>query len=334
MVARSASVCLTPWNEPITRPNCTRSLAKATAWSNIACAAPSVSAASMTRPASSTRVRAATGSLAALEHDRRRVLERDVEQRPGAVEARHQVARTPSRVHGDERGPAVGEIDQHVRRAAAVEHALHPAREPLAVEGHAGRAGLADGAGEAHGDAHLAGGDPAAAIPAAGPRCRSPCSASGAITRLAGERAGRRVIAEALGGHGRIENAEPRAAVPLRHGEPGNALRDEAGPQLGVVAVAGRGDGAAALHRQAVGEEAPQRGLQHLLLLGEGELHGSGPRRWRTAFGSRGRPRPRSPMMFFWMLVEPPPIMRPMSYMLSMCQAVASSVSAASSLAS
>ncbi len=63
--------------------------------------------------------------------------------------------------------------------------------------------------------------------------------------------------------------------MPLGHGETGDALGDEPAPQLGVVAVAGGRDGAAALHRQAIGEQAPERGLQHLLLVGKGEIHGT-----------------------------------------------------------
>ena len=87
------------------------------------------------------------------------------------------------------------------------------------------------------------------------------------------------MITDTFRGYGRIENPKPCPAVPLRHHEPGNALRDEAGPKLSIQAIARRGDDPAALHWQTIGEKASQRGLQHLLLLGEGEFHGSDPRR-------------------------------------------------------
>ena len=48
---------------------------------------------------------------------------------------------------------------------------------------------------------------------------------------------------------------------------------------------------------------------EQALLLAEGEFHQA-----LATFGSRGRSRPRSEMMFFWMLFEPPPIISPTSY--------------------
>src|SRR5262249_55293432 len=142
------------------------------------------------------------------------------------------------------------------------------------------------------------------------------------------------MVAERFACHGCIKYAEPGAPMALGHGEAGDALRNKVRPELLVMAGAGAGDGAAAPHRQAIGQEAPERSLEHLLLLRERAIVAAWLPGAAGALGSRGSPSPRSPMMFFWMLVEPPPIMRPMSYILSMCHAVASSVSAASSLAS
>jgi hypothetical protein len=39
------------------------------------------------------------------------------------------------------------------------------------------------------------------------------------------------------------------------------------------------------------------------------------PRPGATALGSRGSPRPRSAMMFFWICEVPPPMISPTSYM-------------------
>src|SRR5439155_21443431 len=99
------------------------------------------------------------------------------------------------------------------------------------------------------------------------------------------------MIAEALRRHGRIEDAEAGAAMALGDGETGDALGDEPRPKVGVVAVAGRSDGAAALHRQSIGEKASKRGLELLLFLREVEFHGSTPRRRRGRLRLAGKPQ-------------------------------------------
>ena len=50
--------------------------------------------------------------------------------------------------------------------------------------------------------------------------------------------------------------------------------------------------------------------LHHPLVVGQGEIHQT-----TTSFGSRGRPSPRSEMMFFWIWAVPPPMISPKSNM-------------------
>ncbi len=50
--------------------------------------------------------------------------------------------------------------------------------------------------------------------------------------------------------------------------------------------------------------------LHHALVCRQGKIHQAA-----MTFGSRGRPRPRSAMMFFWICAVPPPIIRPRSNM-------------------
>ena len=104
-------------------------------------------------------------------------------------------------------------------------------------------------------------------------------------------------------------NAEARAAEALRHQQSGQTEFDEAVPQCRVEAGAGFGMSAQRLDRHAIRQQAAQRIREQALLLAEGEFHQA-----LATFGSRGRSRPRSEMMFFWMLFDPPPIISPTSY--------------------
>ena len=87
-------------------------------------------------------------------------------------------------------------------------------------------------------------------------------------------------------------------------------------PQLGIEAAAGFRQRAQPFHRQPVRQKLPQRIVELALFQAQTEFHQPLPIAAAVcAFGSRGRSRPRSPMMFFWMLFEPPPIISPTSYM-------------------
>ena len=70
------------------------------------------------------------------------------------------------------------------------------------------------------------------------------------------------------------------------------------------MAVLPRRDLADAGNRDLRIEVAPEVLLQQPLLLREPEVH-------RYPLGSRGMPRPRSEMMFFWIWAVPPPMMSP-----------------------
>ena len=113
-------------------------------------------------------------------------------------------------------------------------------------------------------------------------------------------------------------SSTPRPAPPNRSGtsRPCSAEFAQALPQLFIEAVAG----SASARSRSIGSRSvrkpAQRIVEQALLLAEGEFHQPLPIAPRSAaFGSRGRSRPRSPMMFFWMLFEPPPIISPTSYM-------------------
>jgi hypothetical protein len=114
--------------------------------------------------------------------------------------------------------------------------------------------------------------------------------------------------AQSLRRHRGIQNTKPGAAEALRHQQSGNAKLDQALPQCGVEAGGAFRMAAQCLDRYAIGQQAAQRIRKEALFLAEGEFHQA-----LATFGSRGRSRPRSEMMFFWMLFEPPPIISPTS---------------------
>ena len=109
--------------------------------------------------------------------------------------------------------------------------------------------------------------------------------------------------------HRGIQHAETGAAEAFRHQQAGQAELHQAVPQRCVETGAAIGMAAQRVDRHAIRQQAAQRIREQALLLAEGEFHQA-----LATFGSRGRSRPRSAMMFFWMLFEPPPIISPTSY--------------------
>ena len=67
------------------------------------------------------------------------------------------------------------------------------------------------------------------------------------------------------------------------------------------------------LYARVLLQIAPQAVLHRALLFTQSEIHQRAlPVCGATAnFGSRGMPRPRSAMMFFWICAVPPPMIRP-----------------------
>ena len=125
----------------------------------------------------------------------------------------------------------------------------------------------------------------------------------------ASERSESHRTAQNLGRHCGIENAEPGATEAFRYQQAREAELYQTFPQFGIEAAADLGMAAKCFDRHAIRQQTAQRIREQALLLAEGEFHQA-----LAIFGSRGRSRPRSAMMFFWMLLEPPPIIRPTSY--------------------
>ena len=240
----------------------------------------------------------------------------NVGERTRLVERRLETGCDTCGVDFRQRGAAIGKHDQHVRRSGEIEDAVHAARQLAVVEAHISGAGLARATGEGHGDPHLAGrhlGKPFGLL------CR-------ARHRLHGDRRHHRrsgkscrggVVAECFGSNGRIEQAKTRAAVLGRNHEvpasPARTAPASAPPRShgrpwrwsSVFRGAARApDSHAGFHRAG----AARRSVRipwHQPFVAVGV----------TGFGSRGIPRPRSEMMFFWIWLDPPPMMRPRSYM-------------------
>ena len=124
----------------------------------------------------------------------------------------------------------------------------------------------------------------------------------------AGERSESRRTTQSLGRHCSIQNAEFRAAEALGYQQAGQAELGQTFPQFGIEAATDLCMAAQCCDRDAIGQKTAQRIREQALLLAEGEFHQA-----LAIFGSRGRSRPRSAIMFFWMLLEPPPIIRPTS---------------------
>ena len=129
------------------------------------------------------------------------------------------------------------------------------------------------------------------------------------------ETRGRDGRAEALRDDHGVEARQAQTAGGLGHEERRHAeLREAAPDRPGVTAL---GDAAHGVEGDFAGEEAAHAVREHVLLFGESELHAAPSLR---IFGSRGMPRPRSLMMFFWIWLVPPPMIRPRKYMYWFCQ--------------
>ena len=113
---------------------------------------------------------------------------------------------------------------------------------------------------------------------------------------------------------GGVEQGEAEAAVSLADHQPGDPELGQRRPGFARDRTFAGGEGADAVERRDVGENPGDALLEHALFAGEGEIHqtlalsGAG-------LGSRGMPRPRSEMMFFWIWAVPPPMIRPRSNM-------------------
>ena len=110
----SAQRCFTAWNDPIGRPNCTRSFAYSTAISSARAAPPSISSAVAVAPRSSSAVT----SVGAAEVPSRSVVEIEPRDRSGEVH-RRLGGRAADRVEVDREqcGPVVGR-GHHEREVA------------------------------------------------------------------------------------------------------------------------------------------------------------------------------------------------------------------------
>jgi hypothetical protein len=108
-----------------------------------------------------------------------------------------------------------------------------------------------------------------------------------------------------LGHEHRVEERESVAAVRLGHQGSERAELGELRVKRRVVRIGRVRDLPRARGRVGLVEKPPDGVLQKPLFVRKTEIHG------QAAFGSRGRPRPRSPMMFFWICAVPPPMIRP-----------------------
>ncbi len=87
----------------------------------------------------------------------------------------------------------------------------------------------------------------------------------------------------------------PQAAMLLGDQQPRQAKLGEPAPEVGRGRLALVGEPAHPLQRRKLLQSLADAGLQQLLVFREREPHQA-----LAALGSRGMPRPRSEMMFFW----------------------------------
>ena len=215
----------------------------------------------------------------------------------------------------DQGGGAVAKIDQDVRGGARVHDSVNGACELAVFQRGGSGAGLAREAGEPDRDAGFSGGGQGQIVVLLRFR-RAVDEGERRHDGWAGEGHGRGGVSQGLGGGGGVEHAEAGTAKPFRHEQAGQTEIGQAVPEVFLEAMAGFGQCPQPLHRQAVFEEVAQGVIELALFQAETEFHQPLPIvAWVWTFGSRGRSRPRSPMMFFWMLLDPPPIIRPTSYM-------------------
>ena len=123
------------------------------------------------------------------------------------------------------------------------------------------------------------------------------------------------IIPEEHGGLGRqrgLHHAEAKTAMLLSDQQAGQAKLGQAAPEVGRGLLLLVGEPPHPLQRRERLQRLGDAGLQQLLVLGKCEPHDV---QAFAALGSRGMPRPRSEMMFFWIWAVPPPMIRPRSNM-------------------
>ena len=121
------------------------------------------------------------------------------------------------------------------------------------------------------------------------------------------ERHRREPVAKRLRSHTGIERAKTHATVFGRDDQTRQADLIEPGDDLGgptFVLVCKAANPIKGRPLAKIGIEAV---LEQDLFRRQSEFHQAAP----AVLGSRGRPRPRSAMMFFWIWLVPPPMIRP-----------------------
>ena len=285
----SAQRCLTAWNEPIGRPNCSRSLAYSVDCSAVAPAMPASSAATSTVPR--RRSTEASSRWASAPRSDTAVVASGTS---GSIEAR---ACGDQAVGADQGGVVVGHHQEQVGAAVVG----HPER---AVHGGADDGGpVALRFGQRH--HQLPGQDATGQVRMAGQRGQPSAQHGGQ------EGSGRGVGAE-LGEEQRLLDQRVADAAE-------RLVQAEAEPPEGCAPLPQRPvhHAVGAVERgQGVQVEVPVQlgpdGGDDLVLFGGGQqVHGVGLRSSLVRAGAgqaRGRPSTRSPTMLRWMSVVPPPI--------------------------
>ena len=236
--------------------------------------------------------------------------EGDIDQRAGAIDAAAERGRYAGIVGVHHGRGAVASEHQIVGGRTGIHHAVDPAGQATVHRDRCGP-GLSRQSGEGDRETDLSGCDP-----------RQPlvllclCGAMDERQRRHrhGSREGQGSSSETkgLGGHRGVQHAQAGTTETFRYKQAGQAQFDDALPQVLIEPVGGFGERPQAIHRQTVFQEGAQRVIELALFQSERKFHQRIP---AVNFGSRGRSNPRSPMMFFWMLFDPPPIIRPTSYM-------------------
>ena len=104
------------------------------------------------------------------------------------------------------------------------------------------------------------------------------------------------MIAECLGGESGVERTKAGATIFLVHKDAVQTEFTEPVPEILIETVARFGEPPQRLDRQSRRQERTQGIVEQSLFFTQSETHGQAP---TAAFGSRGSPSPRSPMMFF-----------------------------------
>ena len=117
--------------------------------------------------------------------------------------------------------------------------------------------------------------------------------------------------AQHLGHQAGFQRLQAHAAVLLGHQQAGHAQRGQAGHHIVGPGFAAIGEPAHTVQGRLVAQKAVDAVDQQRLFGRQAELHGSLLDGRQASLGSRGMPSPRSLMMFFWIWLVPPPMIRP-----------------------